>query len=309
MRSFPARRAPAWFVVLVAVCLAAAARSVAPAFVPHHGAGGHDTAPHLAIWFWVVLVAEAIWKGVEVAGKVALAILQYSVRILWHVATLLGKGAMELAHYAWVGLRQAWHLLRLTYSHVLKPAWKFVWKWIDKTEAWLKRTFEPLVKWLRKAQGWIRDFYRDYLRPVLDVIDISRRALHVLDSLGVGWARTLDAKLGEISDLIQRRYLQVVGELNKVVNIVNRVITADGLFQKLAHVRTIERDIREVSRAFVNWRVRPLDPVAVAETSKRMSTRTMEDVQADTRAALQHDAGPYAAWAIETAATTARYLR
>lgn len=308
MDRFPARRAPWWFVVLVAIGIAAVARGVAPAFVNPGGAGGHDADPHYALWFWVVLVAEAIWKGVEVAGKVALAILQYSVKILWRVATLMAKAAIELAHYVWVGLRKTWDLLKLTYTKVLKPAWKFVWKWVDKTERWLSRTFGPLMKWLRRAQKWIRELYTNYLRPILDIIDITRRGLRVLGSLGVGWARTLDQKLGAIEEQIQRRYLQVVGELNKVINIVNRVITADGLFQRLAHVRSIERDIREVSRAFANWRSHPLTEDDFKALRKRASERTLEDVRRDVGEALMHDGGRNAGLRAEVATGIRRSL-
>jgi hypothetical protein len=309
MDRFPARRAPLWFVVLLAVCIAAAARSVWPALVNPGGAGAHEPAPQLAFWFWLVVLAETVWKGVEVAGKVALAILQYSVHILWRFAILIAKGAREIGVYTWRGLRKAWELLRLTYSHVLKPAWKFVWKWVDKTERWLQRTFEPLMRWLRKAQKWIRDFYTNYLRPVLDIIDVTRRSLRVLASLGVGWARTLDAKLGTIEDLIQRNYLRVVGELNKVINIVNRVVTADGLFQRLAFIRTLGRDYKQAWHALTAPYMKQPTDAQKNETRDKSAGKPLEQVTSDVRAYMQTKSGGDASLFNEMAAQWRKQLR
>lgn len=228
--------------MLVTVAAGLTVRALVPASGWSPGAGGEPGPPALAFWAIFIAIAEALWKGVEVAGKVALAILQYSVQVLWRVAVLIAKFAREVGQLAWKGLRQAWQLLRLTYSHVLKPAWKFVWKWVDKTERWLSRTFGPLVKRLRWLRDRVLKFYATFVRPILDIIDVSRRALRVLASLGVDWARTLDRKLAELEARIERPFRLVLAKLNEVINIVNRVVTADGLFQRLAYVRSLQRD-------------------------------------------------------------------
>lgn len=295
MHRFPARRAPLWFVALLAVCLAAAARSVLPALVNPGGAGAHDGAPQLAFWFWVVALAEALWKGVEVAGKVALAILQYSVRILWHAATLLGKAGLELAHYAWTGLRKAWDLLRLTYTHILKPAWKFVWRWVDRAELWLKRTFGPLMKWLRRLRTVLLDIYGKYVRPVLDIIEVTRRGLRVLGTLGVQWARTLDAKLGWLEERIDLIPRLMIAELNKVINIVDRIMTADGLFQRLTFLRTLARDYAHAWNQLMWGYHKPVPGADWKPLHDKLFPKTHAETVRDIRTYIVNRTGPDAA--------------
>jgi hypothetical protein len=250
MATLPRRRAPLWFYVLVAAVCAALARGLAPASLPLD-AGRPGTPPLQLAWFtWLLTLVEALWTGVEVAGKVALVVLQYSVTIAWRAITLLGKGAAELAQYAWRGARIAWQLLADTYDHVLKPAWQFFFRWVDRVEQWLERVFGPLAAWLRRVRDWVISFYGAYVRPILDVIDLGRRALRVLGSLGVDWARALDARLGALEDLIERPFHLVLAKLNEVIGWIDRVITLDGLLQRAAFLKTLARDVHEAVNQF-----------------------------------------------------------
>src|SRR6266498_3690984 len=188
------RRAPLWFVVLTSAVFALLLRELVPPPLTSGGGGTIDAPPAVAFWFVFILIAEAIWKGVEVAGKITLVFLQYSVTILWKFARLIAEGAFTVGKFAWKGLKVGWGLMRDTYTHVLKPAVKFLWKWVDKTERWFERTFGPLMKWLRRLRTWVLDFYKNYIRPFLDIIDVTRRALRVLGSLGLDWALARDYK-------------------------------------------------------------------------------------------------------------------
>lgn len=308
MPTVPARRAPLWFVGLVAVAAALVCRDVLTHVDTGRCGSDVDAPPALAFWGIFLIIAEALWKGVEVAGRVALAILQYSVHILWRAVVLITKGASELGKFAWKGLRQAWGLLRATYDHVLKPAWKFVWKWVDKTERWLQRTFGPLVKFLRRVRKWVLDFYADYIRPILDIIDISRRALRVLASFGVAWARALDRRLGEIQDAIDRPFRALLAKLNEVINLVNRVVTADGLFQKLAHVRSVERDITQIVNTWHAAHSKPPTDAEWEAALARDNYKTGEQVISETREYLRSGDGPHASSIDEWSAQLARNL-
>jgi hypothetical protein len=286
------RRAPLWFVVLVAVACAAAWRVLGAGVVPPGGAGD-PAAPIALAWFgWILTLVEALWTGVEVAGKVALVVLQYSVTIVWRAVTLLGKGAAELAQYAWKGAKVAWSLFRDTYEHVLKPAWQFFWKWVDRVEQWLQRTFGPVLTWLRRVRAWVLQFYAAYVRPILDLLDISRRALHVLGSLGLEWARRLDARLGAIEDWIDRRFQSVLGAINEIINVVNRVVTADGLFQRLAFVKTLARDVKHAANQF-GWGLSSSISAADREALRRvLEAQSLSGVRRNLQQYIRDGSGP-----------------
>jgi AcrR family transcriptional regulator len=304
----PSRRAPCWFYVLVAAVLAVALRELVPASPASGGAGITSHPPALAWWTIIVSIVEALWKGVEVAGRVALAVLQYSVHWAWRAIVLLGKGAAEIAGYAWTGLRKTWSVLKYAVLHP-KAAWEKLWHWVDRAEQWLKDTVGPVLDWLQQLARKLRTFYRDYVQPWLDILDVTRRALRVLAALGVDWARTLDAKLGAIEDVIASRFLQIVGYLNDVINIVNRVVTADGLFQRLAFLRTLQRDYAHAWSIILNGFSKPLTAGDRDDITKRTAAKPLADVRRDVGAYVRDGTGSDAALLDEVAGQWRKYVR
>lgn len=308
MHTLTARRAPFWFVVLVTLAGALLLRVLGLELRAPADARGGLEAPTLAFWGVFLLIAEALWKGVEVAGKVALAILQYSVHLLWRVVVLIGQGARELAGYAWTGLRKAWDLFKLTYRQVIKPAWQAIWRWIDATKAWLERTFGPVINFLNKVRTWITDFYSTYVQPILDVIGIGRRVLGVFSAFGLEWARRLDRRLADLEARINAPFLFLIAQLNRVTDVINRIVTADGLFQRLALIRSIERDLGPIGDAFANWRSHPITPTDFKRLHDKSLTRTTDQVRREISDALTINGNPRAALRGELAVTITRAL-
>jgi len=249
---FPRRRAPWWFVVVVAAALACALRVLDHASGALAGAPGDGPRPLVAFWFFVVLLAGWIWKGFEVAGRVTLIALQWAVANLYLIVTKFGNGLLATGHALLVGLKRGWDLLRGVWDDVLKPAWAKFWKLFDKLRTWLTDTFGPVLDWLQAVRKYLVDFWATYVRPWLDLIDVTRRLLRVLASLGLTWARALDARLAKLEDEITKPFLFVLGKLNEVIGIVNSVITAGGLLQRVALIRSMARDYEFAWRAIAN---------------------------------------------------------
>jgi hypothetical protein len=301
-------RAPWWFVVLLTVAWAVALRVCAPASPASGGVGAPPAPPSLAFWAFLGVIIDIVWKGVEVAARVTLQILGYSVNLLWRFARNIANGAHELASFAFRGLKEAWSLLRGTYEHVLKPAWEKVWKWVDRVEGWLQRTFGPVLTWLRRVRDWILHFWEKYIRPILDLVDITRHALRVLGSLGLEWARALDRRLGTIEDAISSRFLQIVGYVNDVINLVNRVVTADGLFQKLAYVRTYARDVKDIVNQS-GWGLhRPITDDERYALKTLLDQRSLSVIARDMSQYMRDGTGPDAEWLDKTAAAVRVWL-
>lgn len=296
------RSVPFWFELLLAVVLALAWRRL--------GLDG-DAAPvvQLAFWGWFVIIAQAVWTGIQAVGQASLITLTWMVNALAATARVLGNGLWSIGKVVQKGLLEAWQFLRRTYDVILKPAWLKFWRFVD----WAKRTlddfFRPIFRFLRFVRDDLLKLYDKWVRPILDSIGVARKILGVFKALGLDWAKALDAKLAGLEAAIDRPFRLLLQKINEVQNFVNRIATLDGLFQRLALVRSIERDIRYVSRAFVNWHVAPLTDSEIAEAQARMKTRSMADVQRDTEAALVGRSGPYEAWAVEMSATIKGYLR
>ena len=72
-----------------------------------------------------------------------------------------------------------------------------------------------------------------------------------------------------MQERIDDPFRYALGKINEVINIVNRVVTFNGLIQRVALIRSIERDIRLVHRAFANWRSMPVTAEQYAELERR----------------------------------------
>lgn len=246
----PRRRAPLWFELVVAVGFVCAYRVLDPSngWGGTHGDG--ELRPQQAFWPLVILIASAIWKGLEVAGRVTLEVLKWSVIQLWAFAKTVYSATLAVGKDLIKGLRRGWDFLEATYDKVLKPAWQHFWKWFDRARRWLEDVFKPVFRWLYRVRKWILDFYAKYVRPILDILGIAQKVLRVLETLGLDWAKRLDAQLAELQRRIDEPFRYLLAQVNKIINVVNRVVTADGLFQRLALIRSIERDFKLVANTW-----------------------------------------------------------
>lgn len=295
-------RPPLWLELAVCVGLSLALRALFP-----HGLGppGVDT----AFFAWLILVGEAIAAGLQAVGHAVLIALSWSVNALWIVFRELGLGVKAFAGQFLAAGKKLWQFSRELFTNVLRPAWEKFWHFVEWARRTLDHLFRPVFEFLNTLRRELLKFYSDWVRPILDSIGIARKVLHVFSALGLDWARRLDAELGKLEERIDAPFRYVLGKINEVINFVNRIATADGLFQRLALIRSIERDIREVRRAFVNAFARPLEDADVDDVQEQLGKRKLADVHNDTSAALSTNTGPYASWADEMAATARDYLR
>jgi len=296
------RPMPNWFLALVAlVCwwlLHATPAATAPAPAPLQ----------YAFWGWIILVAQAIWAGAEVVGQVSLAVLGYAVQALWMTLRLFYNTALEIGKGAMVGFRASWAFLKAAYDDVLKPGWTKFWMWIDRARKWLDSFFKPVFDFLYAVRQQILDFYDQWIRPILDAIDIARKVLNVLSSLGVEWAKALDAKLAWLEAKINEPFLYALGKINEVIGIVDRIVTANGLFQRLALIKSIERDIKYIHDRLIASRLKPLDSHQIGVLAKATKATPMPQLIADLTAytyGARNEAGDAVDAMIEAVTTAA----
>lgn len=295
------RPAPLWWYLLVAAIAAACQWT----------AGSYDApAPvvALAFWGWLASLASLVWNGLHAAVDAVVAGLVATVNALWIIVKATADGLAFAGRELLDGFRGSWDFLRGLYEHVLKRAWRKLWDFVEWARAALDRIFRPVFRVLLRVRSELLKFYTRWVRPILDAIDIARKMLRVFSSLGVAWATALDQQLARIAEQIDAPFRRLLRELNQVINLVNRVVTANGLFQRLALIRSIERDIRYVSRAFVNWRSRPLSDQDYDALRARAGARTLEDVTRDTEEALLTGGGAYGPFVREMTAQWTQYL-
>jgi len=302
------RRAPFWFLVLLAVVEGLSWRLLGGLSHADGVGGGQQLEVRYAFWGFLVIIGELIWKGLEVAGKISLQVLHWMVVNLSLVVTKIGNGLKAVGSALLLAGRKTWEFFQLTYEKVLKPAWGKFWRWFDRFRKWLDTTFGPILKWLRRLRDTLLDFWKRYVRPWLDLIDVTRRALRVLNSLGLKWAGALDAKLAELEDRIERPFRLLLAKVNEIINIVNRVVTLDGLLQRVALIKSIARDYRFVWDSITKpFRKAPTDADR-EKTRSVVGSRTLDQATKDFPIAVVELGGPHRALISEMQVQWRNYL-
>jgi hypothetical protein len=211
------------------------------------GAGhpGDGPPPLQLAWLsWVVVIAGWIKTSAEVISKLTLIALRWAVANLTLVVARLGNGLKALGHLLLVGVKDTWGFFRATYEDVIKPSLAKLWRWYKRFVKWLDDTFGPLLKHLRDLRDSLLKFWKTYVQPWLDLIDVTRRILQIFGAMGLDWAKTLDRKLAQLEAAIEKPFRLVLAKLNEVIDIVNRVITLDGLVQRVALIKSLARDYK-----------------------------------------------------------------
>jgi hypothetical protein len=232
----------------------------------------------------------------------AVAALQAGAILLWNAI----KGALDLTR---LGFIKSWDFLGSLYDDVLKPAWDKFWRWFDRLRSWLNDTFGPVLQWLRDLRTELLHFWATYVRPWLDLIDVTRKLLRTLASLGLTWARALDQRLAAIESAIEAPFLFVLGKLNEIINVVNAVVGKDGLLQRVALIRSIARDYRYVWNAITLPYLKNQATPTAGATDALDNPKSLDAVADDTRAYWRDESGALAGAVNEAAAQFAIYLR
>lgn len=299
---------PVWFYAAVALVWAVGLRAL-EAYFHGHPTGAVD-APivQLAWWQFVVGLVGLIWDGVQVAYHAIVVALQWSVKFLWTFATATYNALIKFGKLIGKGLRASWEFLRATYEKVLKPAWEKLHALYDRVRKWLDKWVAPVLRFLQDVRRRFLKFYEDWIRPILDTIDVSRRILQLLGRFGVEWAKTLDQKLGDVEGYIDRIYRRVLGELNQVINLIDSIVTGNGLFQRLPFVRTLQRDVRYVWSAW--WKhIATRESERQREPAPEYTPRTTEEHAAEFNAFLRSNGGDDLGFAREHAADLSLWFR
>lgn len=282
------RPAPVWFALLVALLVAWLARAWTPA-----PAAAPDV--QLAFWGWLVFIVELIWTGVQAVGDVSLYILTLFVNSLSVIVQGIAKGLKTFGVLLQKGGLELWKFFRTTYDHILKPAWQKFFRFVD----WAKRTlddfFQPIFRFLRHLRDELLGFYTKWVRPILDSIGVARKVLSVFRALGLEWAKKLDAKLADLEAAIDRPFRLLLAKINEVLNLLNRIVTADGLFQRLALVRSVERDVRFIVNAWHNSQSKPLTDDERRAALARDNYKSADQINAEFLEYLDTGQGPDAA--------------
>ncbi|MGH8636675.1 MAG: hypothetical protein ACREUZ_06010 [Burkholderiales bacterium] len=238
---------------------------------------------------------------VAVFGYIADKAVTVAITIA-QAAIMIGQAIGQFALLTASVFAKVFGFLRSFWSGVLRPFITWSWDQIQRFSGWLKRTLEPVLKFLQDLRTEITKIYDRWLRPIFDTIDTTRRILQVLATLRVPFARELDQELAQLEQRLLGPILDLYRRLNEAMDWVNRIITLDGLLQRLTLLRSLVRDIYSVAGIWQNAFSNPVTNTQYEQRRRQAGAVTMVDVQRNTAEVLTTGSGPYAPFVDEWSA-------
>lgn len=193
-------------------------------------------------------IFAAIWAGIsflgQILGTVGGAIATSLEAVVGYLVTAVGWLASQVANIlisTGAIFAKVWDAMKIVWSDVLKPALAWIDKAFTRVQAWLKDTFGPVFKWLRRVRDELNRIYERFVKPVVDTIEFIRQINRVLLTFHITVLQTLDGYLAELERRIREPILWLYARLTDVENAVNFIVTADGFFQRLTLLRSLDR--------------------------------------------------------------------
>ena len=182
--------------------------------------------------------------------------------------------------------------VRRLIAKVFGPLYTMLRNLVNKVRNILTKIFGPILDFLDEVRKHIRDFYTYIVRPILDVIAITRAFLGVLAHFDVEWAKKIDAKLAELEGYIALPFEWLTQQLNRIENAIDRILTFDGLFQRVTLLASLMRDGAGVANIVWKTSHQPLSGSKLATYQTGFSRRPVSDALADAEAYFVAGAGP-----------------
>jgi hypothetical protein len=197
---------------------------------------------------------------------------------LWGLGQLVGEGLFHVADF---------------FENVIGPAFSKLWGVFVRIEGWVKKVFAPVVKLLHTIRDHVLSIYKRFVRPVLDIIGVGRSMLSILSAAGLKFAQRLDAELARIESKIEWPFQWILKRLSQVENWVNRIVTVDGLFQRLTLIKSLERDAEYAWRTLVNSMSSLTGDPDKKVLQEKLQGMSVDQAQGAMRAYLSDGTGAY----------------
>lgn len=234
-------------------------------------------------------IFSLIVTGIEIlAGWVATA-AEITATYVWIALQWLGSATLTFLKSTGAMFARVWDGVKIVWSDVLKPALVWVDDKLKSLYSWLKDTFQPVFDFLREVRCRLNEFYTTFVRPVIDTIDFIRQINRVLLAFHIDLLQSLDKYLQQLEQRIEEPFLWINQQINKLINAVNLIVTADGFFQRLTLITSMNRYAPQWMRIATNQRTKPLTGDQAYAITRANETQTVPQITDDIRAYLGGD--------------------
>jgi hypothetical protein len=196
--------------------------------------------PHTGAFLGIIVaIASAVATFFQAIGSASLTAILYAWQIIRTGVINLGRVVKTGLWDAGRGVAKVLRSTRALWDRVLHPALQWANDKLLKLEHWLHDKFGPVLKWLHDVKTQLDAFYRTYIRPIIDTIDFVRALNRALQLFHVHVLDSLDKWLVELEARIEEPFLWLRAKITELQNWVDRIVTLDGLFQRLTLIRSL----------------------------------------------------------------------
>lgn len=174
------------------------------------------------------------------AGITAQQLLNYLTKLREHL--------LELSQAVYKGLKETAKALARSVLAIargfrdgLRAFVSWARRYLEALHTFLKTKLGPVLAFIDKVRKRIQELYAKYVRPVLDVIDFIRQLNRLLEVFHITVLSGLDAALSAIERKIDAVYSQVIANINRIDNFLDKVIGLDGLYQRITLMTSMSR--------------------------------------------------------------------
>ena len=116
----------------------------------------------------------------------------------------------------------------------------------------LDRIFGPIIDFLNRIKFHLKKIYDNVIRPIIDTIEFVRSFLRLMSFFGFEWSKKLDVQLQVLEQYVLAPYEWITVRLNEISNWINRIVTLDGLLQRVMLLQSLVRDVAYTSNLLWN---------------------------------------------------------
>lgn len=196
---------------------------------------------HVAFFGIFVAIASAVAHFIHAFGDATVAFLVTAWQVLRTGFVALGRvvktGLFDLAKMG----GKIWDGVKFFAVDIVPKFLRWTYDKLLRFSAWLKDKFAPVFRWLKLVKDHIDSIYKTFVRPIVDTIEFIRAVNRVLVAFHVDLLQSLDAVLAQIEQRIEAPFLWVRQKITFLENWIDRIVTIDGLFQKLTLITSLSR--------------------------------------------------------------------
>jgi hypothetical protein len=178
------------------------------------------------IGHFLAITAKDILKLLSAVRDGIVTVAKQLVIGLWRLGRSLARALRSLAVLAFHGVKT---FLTWTYQQILK------------LHTWLKEFFGPILKRLKELKDRIQAFYKTFVRPIIDAIEFIRQLNRILQVFHINLLTKLDTTLQQIEQRIEQPFTWVTQKITWLENWIDRIVTLDGLFQRVTLIMSMSR--------------------------------------------------------------------